>query len=133
MPYPPGSDYLRLISSPTTLASGKCFDMILDWSRGAAGHYDARLARSCKAVTQRDTAVSHESPHNLIGINRLGTCYGTNQNTNGAGSVCHFVIGGPAGIPTNVGASQFCIRAWSMTPTGTLQFFSGGDPTSCTS
>lgn len=46
---------------------------------------------------------------------------------------CHFIIGGPAGIPTKLGsgAGLTCIRSWSMTPSGTLQFFSGGDPYDC--
>ena len=90
VPIGSGQDYLRLLSQPQAMASGKCFDMILDWSYG--GHFDPRLARSCKSVTQRDSAVSHES-YNVSAPQRLGTCYGTNQATNGAGSVCTFTIG----------------------------------------
>lgn len=129
VPYPPGSDWLRIVSQSTTLAAGKCYDMIFDWSR--AGHYDARLARSCKAYTPRNSQVSHESPHNLGPAQRLGICYGTNQDTNGAGSVCNFTVGGPSGVVTRVGPNEYCVRAWSMKPDGTYQFFGGGNPIQC--
>src|SRR5690242_17037678 len=56
--YDAPEDYLRLLSSPATLASGKCYDEILDWDPGLS-HYDGRLARSCKSFTPRDTQVSH--------------------------------------------------------------------------
>lgn len=128
---PPNQDWLNLTSQPQTLASGKCFDALFDWSRGGL-HYDARLARSCKSWTVRRTQVSHEA-YNVDSPHRLGNCYGTNQNTAGSGSICHFTIGGSAGMVTKVGATEWCIRGWSMTPTGTLQFFNGGSPISCTS
>ena len=128
---------LRLIAAPGTLASGKCYDQILDWKRVVIvgnSHYDSRLARSCKSSTQRDTQVSHESNNvDLESVQKLGVCYGTNQATNKPVSNCKTVTGSLANIDTNVGATKFCVRAWSMTPAGATQFFSGGVVTSCTS
>jgi hypothetical protein len=124
-------DWLHLIASPTTLASGKCYDEILDWNPEDSSHYDARLARSCKSSTERNTQVSHEAYDVASVPNKLGTCYGPNQATNVPVSNCKNVIGNVGTVVTNVGATQYCVRAWSMTPSGTLQYFSGGDPTDC--
>lgn len=124
-------DNLRLYAQPTNMASGKCYDEILDWDRGG-GHYDARLARSCKSLTARDTQVSNESSQvNLVSVQKLGVCYGTNQATNVPTSNCQSTIGGMSGINTKVGTGNLCVRAWSMTPAGSLQFYSGGIPWEC--
>ena len=124
------TDWLHLQAQPQDLTSGKCYDIIFDWQRG--GHFDARLARSCKDWTIRNTQVSNENDNvDLVNVQKLGVCYGTNQATNVPTSNCTATIGGMSGIDTNVGPTKFCVRAWSMKPDGTLQFFNGGDPTDC--
>ncbi|MCW3820611.1 hypothetical protein ONA91_39885 [Micromonospora sp. DR5-3] len=48
------SDLLRVLANPTgAVPSGKCLDMWYDWSR-EGGHYDARMARSCRPAYQRE-------------------------------------------------------------------------------
>jgi len=124
-------DWLHLQAQPQDLAVGKCYDIIFDWDNGPM-HYDARLARSCKDWTIRNTQVSNEPDiYNLVNVQKLGVCYGTNQATNVPTSNCTATIGGMSGINTQVGTGNMCVRAWSMKPDGTLQFFGAGIPDDC--
>lgn len=124
-------DWMHLQSHPQDMTTGNCWDTIFDWYRGP-GHYDARLARSCKDWTARNTQRSNESSAiNLVNVQRLGVCYGPNQYTNSSSAYCTNRIGTVIGVNVTVGPNNLCTRAWSMTPTGTLQFFGAGIPWEC--
>ncbi len=127
-------DWMHLQSHPSALATGKCYDTLFDWDRGWQ-HYDSRLARTCVSWTVRNTQRSNEPDTvDLVNVQKLGACYGINQQTNIPYSNCIDPIGGVNDINTQVGSYNLCVRAWSMTGTATgLQYFNGGNPTSCTS
>lgn len=127
------ADWLHLTDYPQDMTANWCYDTILDWYRGP-GHFDSRLARSCKDWTTRTTGQNYESSAvDLVNVQKLGVCYGPNQHTNQSPGGCTNQIGSVTSVNTFVGASNYCVRAWSMTTSGTNQYFSGGVTTSCTS
>lgn len=121
---------MRVLSNPATLASGKCLDIWLDHHKSNGGHYDSRVARSCRSLTQRDSGSTSESGA-LNGLNKLGVCYGNNNATNVPTSNCTMTIGSISGVSTSLPST--CTRSWIMSAGGTASYSSGGDIYSCTS
>lgn len=150
---PPGGSYvhyfwdsvynsMELVNNPlSNFATGKCLDGILDWTRDpfvpfADNHMDARLVRTCKNLVQRSSGLQAEDMgwDDLVGLNKLGTCYGTNQATNSSSANCIGTKGSAADL-TNVNTNlpNNCVRAWVMTPGGNATYGPGGDSFSCSS
>jgi hypothetical protein len=121
---------MRVLSNPATLASGKCLDIWLDHHNSTGGHYDSRVARSCRTLTQRDSGSTAE-PGALNGLNRLGVCYGNNNATNSPISNCAQTIGSLSGVPVSL--PNKCSRSWIVSSGVTVTYNSGGNVYSCTS
>ncbi|MDG4752638.1 hypothetical protein O7630_16975 [Micromonospora sp. WMMD718] len=122
------SDLLRVLANPTgAVPSGKCLDMWYDWSR-EGGHFDARMARSCRPASQRDSGNTYEST-NVFGFNKLFSCYGNNNAT--TSGTCEIAIGLPADVIVSI--PNKCTRSWWLTSTGSYLYDGGGSVTSCTS
>ena len=122
---------IQLLARPTTLPSGWCYDTKFDWGRFGL-HYDARVARSCRSNTVRNTQISTEG-WNVSGVNKAGVCYGPNQATNSGACATGTTNGeGVVGdIEDTFAENQTCLPSWSMTPTRTLQFFGGFQSNLC--
>jgi hypothetical protein len=122
------SNSLRLLSSATDMASGKCVDIWYDWNRDGGDHYDARVARSCRDFFSKDSGTNIEST-GVAGANKRFACYGNNNAT--TGGTCNVAVGSPSTVNPNL--PNTCTRAWWVTSTGTAMYGSGGSPTSCNS
>lgn len=120
----------RLLSQPRTLSSGYCYDLWLDHTNATGGHYDARVSRSCRSNTNRDTGPQIDSLAGN-GLNKLGVCYGPNNNTNSPLSNCLMNIGSMSAVSTNL--PNNCNRAWIMSSGASTLYYSGGNSYSCTS
>jgi hypothetical protein len=121
------SNNLRLIAQPTSVASGYCLDSWFDWGTegGVGGHYDARVARSCRGGYQRDSGLNTEA-HNVTGVNRRAACYGPNNATTGN---CRIGTGNVADVQPNL--PNTCTRSWRLTSGGSYFIDSGGNPRAC--
>jgi hypothetical protein len=122
------SDYLKLTAQASTLASGRCIDMWYDWDREGVGHFDARVARSCRAGYLRDSGNTYEST-NVYGWNKLGACYGPNDAT--TSGTCNTLEGNLGDTLPNI--PNACTRAWELTSGGSYLYHAGGSSTSCSS
>lgn len=121
---------MRILSNPATLASGYCYDMWLDHTNSTGGHYDGRVARSCRSLTQRDSGSTNEGGA-LNGLNKLGVCYGPNNSTNNPTSNCKMNVGSMAAV--NTALPNACARSWIVSASGVATYSSGGNVYSCTS
>ncbi len=120
----------RVMSDPTTMTSGYCYDLWLDHTNATGGHYDARNARTCRSGGLRDSGSQNDSLAGN-GLNKLGVCYGPNNSTNSPLSNCERVTGSMSAVATSLPSN--CSRAWVETSSGSLVYYSGGNSYSCTS
>jgi hypothetical protein len=122
------SNGVRLIAQPTTIVSGYCLDSWFDWGTegGVGGHYDARVARSCRALYQRDSGWNYEA-HDVKGANKRAACYGPWNATLGNCAV------GAGSLDYIDDLPNTCTRSWWLTQGGSYLYDGGGNPRSCSS
>lgn len=130
------TNFLRLLTSPASMTTGRCLDTWYDWERGNVGpgeseHFDARVSRSCRSFAQRDTGSTYEvASAYFVGIQKVGVCYGLDDATATPLSNCYEVL--PlTGVVDSV--PNPCTRTWYLSPAGTAAYYGGGDSYSCTS
>lgn len=124
------SNQLRIFAAPTNLGTNQCLDLWYDWTRisGEGTHYDARMARSCRDYTTRDSGTNTET-YNVFSWNKLGACYGPNNATTSPISNCT-----DSELSTVLpSVPNTCTRSWVVQVSGTLQYGSGGSSVSCSS
>lgn len=129
----PETMYVQAAASGT-FSSGYCLDSWFDWNR-TGGHFDARVARTCRTSIQSQGS-SSDGNNNLNGMQKAATCYGPNQNTTAQSSYCTNDGRVEQSVVGNVrdDLANTCTRDWRI-PSGSSQIIydAGGSKTSCTS
>ena len=127
------SNGLRLIANPSSMATGYCLDAWFDWNREGTGHFDARVARSCRGLYQRDSGFNYEST-DVAGMQKWAVCYGLNNQTTSPTSNCNQHPEHTSDISgVNPNLPNSCTRSWRLTSSGSYLYDGGGSSTSCSS
>ncbi|MEV6967590.1 hypothetical protein AB0M47_21045 [Hamadaea sp. NPDC051192] len=129
-----GLDYLYgQVYAGGTLASGWCLDSLFDW-KVSSGHHDARAWRTCRSTASIDSEVI-DSASTIQGLQKAGTCYGPDQQTNTSASQCVNATGFLITVVNsiNVAFPNNCAYHKTRNVDNTVISFSGGNPLSCAS
>jgi len=113
------------------MVQGYCFDSWFDWGT-QSGHYDARVARTCRNMNSEYGDRITDSGRTFTGMKKAGYCYGQNDQT------CATFFGNASGATVSLSTvdenlPNYTTRAWVRLSNGSETTYSGGSPTSSTS
>lgn len=127
---------VKITASGSSLATNYCIASLLDWDRvttpGTSDHMDMRGAQSCDAGYGRNSGAQNDAGYTFAGAQKLAGCYGPVNNTDAGNCTNHTYATLPiAGSNTDFGGT--CLEGWVTWKGGGTDYFTGGNPISCTS
>lgn len=130
------ADTIAVTVQPYILQSGYCLTIYVDIIRtfnvpsGYGGHYDVRAARSCKSNLGRSSGTQYEnllSGIDITGVQKLAVCYGLLNEL----GTCKTYVGSVATVDPNFDSNAKCSRSWTVSQSGGVFYWGGGDSRYC--
>ncbi len=125
-------DYYYASVTAGAASSGYCYLTGYDWKVYEGVHFDSRQVRSCKSWAFHESyGVFETHPgRTLIGMQKLGMCYGQQYNETAYGCATQSDSEAPI---SSISMWYTCFGGWTRNADNSTYFNTGGDPTKCES